>query len=73
MFFIGQNLKPVHMTYSFLELLIFFSVRYLVFGVYFSPQQRNIACEDKQTSWETNYEIQIMNLFLIMMLKKPVF
>ena len=24
MFFIGQNLKHVHMTYSFLELLIFF-------------------------------------------------
>ena len=24
MFFIGQNLKYVHMTYSFLELLIFF-------------------------------------------------
>ena len=23
MFFIGQNLKHVHMTYSFLELLIF--------------------------------------------------
>ena len=24
MFFIGQKLKPVHVTYSFLELLIFF-------------------------------------------------
>ena len=26
-----------------------------------------------QTSWETNHEIPIMNLFLILMLKKPVF
>ena len=40
--FIGQNLKHFRMTYSFLELLIFFlikSSRYLAFGVYFSPQQ----------------------------------
>ena len=26
-----------------------------------------------QTSWETNHEIPIMNLFLTLMLKKPVF
>ena len=26
-----------------------------------------------QTSWETNHEIPIINLFLILMLKKPVF
>ena len=26
MLFVGQNLKHVHMTYSFLELLIFFSL-----------------------------------------------
>ena len=43
MFFIGQNLKHVHMTYSFLELLI-------------NSCQRNIVCEWIQTSWETNYE-----------------
>ena len=50
MFFIGQNLNHVHMTYSFLELLIFFwltKVRYLFFGVYFSPDNRNIASEYK--------------------------
>ena len=40
MLFIGQNLKHVHMTYSFLEL-------FLVFGVYFSPHQGNIVCEYK--------------------------
>ena len=43
MFFIGQNLKHVHMTYSFLELLI-------------NSCQRNIVCEWIQTSWETNHE-----------------
>ena len=41
MFFIGQNLKHVHMT--------FFSWTFglLLFGVYFSPHQRNIVCEYK--------------------------
>ena len=29
MFFIGQNLKHVHMTYSFLELLIFFCLEFI--------------------------------------------
>ena len=49
MFFIVQNLKHVHMTYSFLELfdLLLFNSRYLVFGVHFSPHQRNIVCEYK--------------------------
>ena len=51
MFFIGQNLKHVLMTYSFLELLIFFLLtliqkyRYSLFGAYFSPHQRNIICK----------------------------
>ena len=40
MFFIGQNLKHVHLTYSFDLLLI--NSRYLVIGVYFSPHQRNL-------------------------------
>ena len=38
------------MTYYFLEtfaLLLINSSRYLAFGVYFSPHQRNIACEYK--------------------------
>ena len=50
MFFIGQNLKHVHMTYSFLELfdlLLINSSRDLVFRVYSSPNQRNIVCEYK--------------------------
>ena len=55
MIFIGQKLKHVHMTYSFLELLIFFWLTqdiYLVFDVsesstevYFSSHQRNTVCE----------------------------
>ena len=49
MFFIGQNLKHVHMTYSFLELLIFFFINtsYLLFEVYFSPHHRNTVSEYK--------------------------
>ena len=69
MFFIGQNLKHVHMTYSFLELLIFFWLINLVIGVYFSPHQRNIVCE---------YKIHgkpIIKYLVsdILMLKKPAF
>ena len=40
MFFIGENLKHVYITYSFLELMI--NSGYLVIGIYFSPQQRNL-------------------------------
>ena len=47
MFFIGQNLKHVRMTYSFLELLIFFCLTLDIIWVYFSPHQRNIARECK--------------------------
>ena len=64
-FFMGQNLKHVHMTCSFLELLIFFLVscsRYLVFRAYLSSWQRNIVCEWIQTSQETNHEIKA-NIF----------
>ena len=64
-FFMGQNLKHVHMTCSFLELLMFFLMscsRYLVFRAYFSSWQRNIVCEWIQTSQETNHEIKA-NIF----------
>ena len=49
MLFIGQNLKHIHMTYSFIELLIFFwlTLDILVFAVYFWPQQINIIYEYK--------------------------
>ena len=47
LFFIGQNLKHVHMTYSFLELLTFFCLTLEVIWVYFSPHQRNIVREYK--------------------------
>ena len=66
MFLIGQNLKHVHMAYSFLELLIFF------FRLYFKPNQRKMVCEYKRHG-KPFMKIRIMNLFLIMMLKKPVF
>ena len=64
MFFIGQNLKHVHMTYSFLELLIFFWLTLVDIWCleFFSPCQKNIVCEWIQTSWETNYEIKA-NIF----------
>ena len=50
MFFIGQNLNLFHMTYSFLELLIFFlltQVDIYCLGVYFPPHHRNIVSEFK--------------------------
>ena len=43
MFFIGQNLKDVHMTYSFPKLLIFFWLTLFSVRVYFSPYQKNIV------------------------------
>ena len=65
MFFIGQNLKHVHMAYSFLELLIFCLE-------FISPHTKEILYVNTNfignQSWNTNYE-----LFLILMLKKPVF
>ena len=50
MFSIGQNLKHVHMIYSFPEILMN-SIRYLLFGVDFSPHQRSIVCEYKLQSF----------------------
>ena len=50
MFFIGQNLNLFHMTYSFLELLIFFlltQVDIYCLGVYFPSHHRNIVSEYK--------------------------
>ena len=50
MYFIGQNLKHVDMTYFFSrtsDLLLTNFSRYLLFGVYFSPHQRNILREYK--------------------------
>ena len=44
MLFIGQDLKHVHVRYSFLGLLIYFwltLVEYLVFGTHLSPHQMN--------------------------------
>ena len=65
MFFIGQNLKHVHMAYSFLELLIFCLE-------FISPHTKEILYVNTNfignQSWNTNHE-----LFLILMLKKPVF
>ena len=66
-FFIGQNLNDVHITYSFLELLIFFwfnSSRYWLFGVFFSSHHRNTVSEYNSKgnqSWNKNKHL---NLFL---------
>ena len=68
MFFISQNLMHVHMTYSFLELLIFF------FLFLSTPKK---YCLWIQTSWETNHEILIINLvknsFFKCKIKTPFF
>ena len=55
MFFIGQNLKRAHMTYSFLTFdLLLINSRHLVIGVYFSSHQRNLMGNQ---SWNTNHEL----------------
>ena len=65
-FFIGQNLKHVHITYFFLNFWSCF-----VWSLFLTiPKKYYMRI---QTSRETNHEIPIMNLFLILMLKKPVF
>ena len=62
MFFIGQNLKHVHMTYSFLELLIFFwltlDIYCLEFISHHTKEKRyaNTNFVGKQ-SWNTNHEL----------------
>ena len=60
MFFIGQNLKHVLMTYSFLDLLLINSTKYLLFGVYFSLYQRNTVYEYKLQRKRILKEIQIV-------------
>ena len=57
MFFIGQNLKHVHMTNS-CDLLIKFS-KYLLLGVYFSLQQRNTVYKYKLQRKPIEKKIQI--------------
>ena len=47
MFFIGQNSQSHDIFFSWTFDLFFINPRYLVFGVYFSPYQRNIVCEYK--------------------------
>ena len=48
MFFIGQNLKHIQVTsFSWTFDLLLINSRYLVFGVYFSPHQRNTVYEYK--------------------------
>ena len=69
MFFIGQNLKHVHLTYSFDLLLI--NSRYLVIGVYFSPHQRNLHGKPlmKYQSWTCFWYWCSKNLFFNVKLK----
>ena len=49
MFFIGQDLKHVHMAIPSLKFWssLINASKYLVFWVDFSPHQNSIVCEDK--------------------------
>ena len=77
MFFIGQKLKHVHMTYFFPELLIFFWVPLV--GIYCLESVSHYVKEILHVntsyignqSWNKNKEI--ITLSLILMLKNPVF
>ena len=79
MFFIGQKLKHVHMTYSFPELLIFFWVPLV--GIYCLEFVSHYVKEilHVNTSYtgnqsrNKNKDIYIFTLSLILMLKNPVF
>ena len=55
MFFIGQNLKLVYVTYSFLELLIFFCLEFI------SQHTKEILYVNTNfkgnQSWNTNHEL----------------
>ena len=72
MFFIGQNLNYVHMTYSFLELLINWS-RYLLFGVYFSPHHINTLSLNTNSrgnqSWNESKHFHLFNISKLMTMK----
>ena len=59
MFFIGQTLKHVHMTYSFLELLIFFWL-FSVWSLFLATPKKH--CMWIQTSRETSHEVKA-NIF----------
>ena len=73
MLFIGQNLKYVHMTYSFLELLIFFWLMLDTISIWslFLTSRKKYSMWI-QTLWETNHEIKTIifkNLFFNVKLK----
>ena len=79
-FSIGQNLKHIHMTHSFFELLIFFWLtlvtKYLLFEVYFSLHQRNTVYKYSLQRKTIIKEIQIdlhFHLPLILILKSLFF
>ena len=61
-FSIGQNLNHVHMTYSFLELLIFFWLTqeiFIVWSFFLTTSQKYLEYRIWiQTPKETNYEIK---------------
>ena len=60
MFFIGQNLKHVSMTYSFLELLIIFLSTlveiFIIWGLFLTTSKK--YCMLIQTPKKTNHEIK---------------
>ena len=65
MFFIGQNLNHIHMTYSFLELLIFFWLTQVdIYSLKFSSHHITeiLYLDTDQTPKETNHEIKT-NIF----------
>ena len=75
MFFIGQNLKHVHMAYSFLKLLIFFWLTRDISCLKFLSLHIKEILYIKTNfmgnqSWSKN---EHFHLFLILMLKKLVF
>ena len=78
MLFIGQNLKNAHMTYSFLELLIFFwltllDIYYLEFISHHIKGILYVNTNSKgNQSWSKNKEIH-SHLCMIFTLKNPVF
>ena len=79
-FFIGHNSKHVHMTYPFFELLVFFW--WTVVDIYAWSSKRNISHHTKEILYvNTNFmekkqslnKNKYLNLFLILMSKKPDF
>ena len=71
--FIGQNLKHVHMTYSFFEIVIFFWLTLDTISAWslFLTSRKKYSIWI-QTLWETSHEIKTIpfrNLFLNVKLK----